>query len=114
MANREHAPTLRETPTIAGAFLAYGAVFFDRLAPLYLVALIADDLPISREGQGTLALSIGLGWAGSVALARWASGRWAARRDGGACGHRTVVRGSPGAPPGSRPRCGAVLNPAAR
>jgi MFS family permease len=80
VASREHASTLRETPTIAGAFLAYGALFFDRLAPLYLVALIVDDLPVSREGQGTLALSIGLGWAGSMALARWASGRWGNRR----------------------------------
>jgi hypothetical protein len=45
-------------------------LFFDRLAPLYLVALIADDLPVSSNGQGTLALTIGLGWAGSMVLAR--------------------------------------------
>jgi MFS family permease len=80
MAGLGQAPTLREVPTIAGTFLTYGAVFFDRLAPLYLVALIADDLPVSSEGQGTLALTIGLGWAGSMVLARWASGRWGNRR----------------------------------
>ena len=76
----QEAPSPREVPTITGTFLAYGALFFDRLAPLYLVALIADDLPVSRAGQGALALTIGLGWAGSMILARWASGRWGNRR----------------------------------
>ncbi len=71
---------MREVPTITGTFLIFGALFFDRLAPLYLLALIADDLPVSRIGQGTLALTIGLGWAGSMALARWTSGRWGNRR----------------------------------
>ena len=70
---------MRELPTVTGTFLAYGALFFDRLAPLYLVALIADDLPVSRDSQGTLALAIGLGWAGSMVLARWASSRWGNR-----------------------------------
>ena len=80
MSGPEQPPALREMPTVAGTFLAYGALFFDRLAPLYLVALIANDLSVSREGQGTLALTIGLGWAGSMALTRWASGRWGNRR----------------------------------
>ena len=80
MSDSEHPPALREVPTVAGTFLAYGALFFDRLAPLYLVALIASDLSVSREGQGILALTIGVGWAGSMALARWASGRWGNRR----------------------------------
>ncbi|HEV2125099.1 MAG TPA: MFS transporter [Chloroflexota bacterium] len=80
MSESDQPPTLREVPTIAGTFLAYGALFFDRLAPLYLVALIVNDLPVSPEGQGTLALTIGIGWAGSMALARWTSGRWGNRR----------------------------------
>jgi hypothetical protein len=33
-----------EVATVGGAFFTYGAIFFDRLAPLYLVALIAQDL----------------------------------------------------------------------
>ena len=88
----QEAPALREVPTIAGTFLAYGALFFDRLAPLYLVALIADDLPVSRAGQGALALTIGLGWAGSMILARWASGRWGRSAGRPRCARSSIRR----------------------
>ena len=40
--------------------------------------------------------------------------RGVARRNGGACGHRTVVRGSTGTLPGARPWYGAVLDPSTR
>lgn len=72
--------TLREVPTVTGTFPVLGSLFFDRLAPLYLVALIAEDLQVSSGQQGLLALTIGLGWAGSLVLARLASGRWGYRR----------------------------------
>lgn len=68
-----------EIATVAGAFTVYGAIFFDRLAPLYLVHLIASDLGVPDAAEGTLALLIGLGWAGAMLLARAASGRWADR-----------------------------------
>ena len=81
MAVTEHeAHKLREVPTRKESCCEYGALVFDRLAPRYLLAVIADDLQVSRVGQGALALTIGLGWAGSMVLARWASGRWGNRR----------------------------------
>lgn len=61
-------------------FLCYGALFFDRLAPLYLIAFVTDDLPVREGGDGILALSIGVGWAASMALAHWSSGRWSNRQ----------------------------------
>lgn len=66
----------RERATVAGAFLVYGAVFFDRLAPLYLVGLVAADLGIPSAWEGTLALCIGLGWAGAMPLVRATTGRF--------------------------------------
>jgi MFS family permease len=68
-----------ELTTVAGTFLAYGAVFFDRLAPLYLVALIARDLGVPSAYEGTLALLIGLGWAAAMPLVRGTSGRYSDR-----------------------------------
>lgn len=64
-----------EIATVAGAFVAYGSIFFDRLAPLYLVALIAQDLGVPSAYEGTLALLIGLGWAAAMPLVRASSGR---------------------------------------
>lgn len=61
-------------------FVFYGAIFFDRLAPLYLIGFVTDDLPVRAAGVGGLALAIGLGWAVSMLPARWASGRWDDRR----------------------------------
>lgn len=72
--------TPSEPRAIGGLFVAYGAVFFDRLAPLYLVALIAADLGVPSAAEGTLALLIGLGWALAMPLSRLASGRWSDRR----------------------------------
>lgn len=65
-----------EVATVAGAFLLYGSVFFDRLAPLYLVGLVAADLGVPSAVEGTLALCIGLGWATAMPLVRSTSGRW--------------------------------------
>lgn len=65
-----------EVATVAGAFLLYGSVFFDRLAPLYLVGLVAADLGVPSAVEGTLALGIGLGWAAAMPLVRSTSGRW--------------------------------------
>lgn len=72
--------TPREVPAIAGAFFAYGAIFFDRFAPLYVVALIAADLGVPSAAEGTVALLIGVGWALAMPTARLASGRWPDRR----------------------------------
>lgn len=69
-----------EARAVAGLFVAYGAIFFDRLAPLYLVAMIASDLGVPSAAQGTVALLIGLGWATAMPLSRLASGRWSDRR----------------------------------
>lgn len=69
-----------EVRTIAGTFLAYGALFFDRLAPLYVVGLVAADTGATARVVGTLAMAVGIGWAGAMVLARWASGRWSDRR----------------------------------
>ncbi len=68
-----------EVATVAGAFLVYGSVFFDRLAPLYLVGLIAADLGVPSAVEGTLALCIGLGWAAAMPLVRATTGRWSDR-----------------------------------
>lgn len=68
-----------EVATVASAFLAYGAVFFDRLAPLYLVGIIASDLDVPPTAEGTLALVIGLGWAAAMPIVRATSGRFADR-----------------------------------
>lgn len=65
-----------EVATVSGAFLLYGSVFFDRLAPLYLVGLVAADLGVPSRVEGTLALCIGLGWAAAMPLVRSTSGRW--------------------------------------
>lgn len=75
---REASP--REVPTIAGAFFAYGAIFFDRFAPLYVVAMIAAELGVPSAAEGTVALLIGVGWALAMPTARLASGRWSDRR----------------------------------
>lgn len=65
----------QEAITIAGAFVLYGSMFFDRLAPLYLVGLIAAELGVPPAWEGTLALLIGLGWATAMPLVRATSGR---------------------------------------
>jgi MFS family permease len=68
-----------ELATVAGTFFTYGAIFFDRLAPLYLVAMIAQDLGLPSAYEGTLALLIGLGWAAAMPLVRGTSGRFGDR-----------------------------------
>jgi predicted MFS family arabinose efflux permease len=65
---------------VLACFVCYGAIFFDRLAPLYLIGFVTDDLPVRPAGVGSLALAIGVGWAVSMLPARWASGRWNDRR----------------------------------
>lgn len=67
---------VREIATVAGSFLTYGSLFFDRLAPLYLVALIAIDLGVPSAAEGTLALFIGLGWAAAMPVVRATTGRF--------------------------------------
>lgn len=74
MGPTRHAPS-REAATVGGAFVLYGSIFFDRLAPLYLVGLIAGDLGVPSAWEGTLALLIGLGWASAMPLVRATSGR---------------------------------------
>lgn len=66
----------RELATVSAAFLTYGLVFFDRLAPLYLVALIAADLGAPSAAEGTLALLVGLGWAAAMPVVRATTGRF--------------------------------------
>jgi MFS family permease len=73
-------PARREGFTVAGAFLLYGSVFFDRLAPLYLVGLVAADLGVPSAWEGTLALCIGLGWATAMPLVRATTGLLTDRR----------------------------------
>jgi MFS family permease len=69
----------REVPTILGTFIAFGSLFFDRLAPLYLIVSVGADLPIPAGAEGTLALFVGLGWAASMGVARLTTGRWSDR-----------------------------------
>jgi MFS family permease len=69
-----------EARTVGGVFVAYGAMFLDRLAPLYLVTLIATDLGVPAAREGSLALLIGLGWALAMPLVRATSGRFDNRR----------------------------------
>lgn len=64
-----------ELATVAGVFVAYGAVFLDRLAPLFIVSLVAADLGAPASQHGTVALAVGLGWAISVGVARMLAGR---------------------------------------
>jgi MFS family permease len=68
-------PPSRELAVVAGSFFTYGAIFFDRLAPLYLVGLIARDLGVPSAAEGTLALLIGLGWAAAMPMLRATTGR---------------------------------------
>ncbi len=75
----EPSALLREVRTVAGTFLAYGALFFDRLAPLYLVTLIAADLGAPSTQEGLLALGVGLGWAAAMGLVRLTTGRFGDR-----------------------------------
>lgn len=74
--SREEIGPAREVATIGGAFLTYGSIFFDRLAPLYLVALIARDLGVPSAAEGTLALMIGFGWALAMPIVRTTTGRF--------------------------------------
>lgn len=60
---------------VAGCFFTYGAIFFDRLAPLYLLGFISADLGVPTAAEGTLALLIGLGWAAAMPIVRVTSGR---------------------------------------
>lgn len=71
---------------VGGTFLLYGAVFFDRLAPLYLSSTIAQEYGVPRGLEGTLPLAIGVGWAISVLLASRLSGRLTHR-------HRAILAG---------------------
>lgn len=64
----------REVALVGGAFFLYGAIFFDRLAPLYLVTLIAADLGVPSALEGTLALLIGMGWAIAMPIVRLTTG----------------------------------------
>jgi MFS transporter, ACS family, hexuronate transporter len=80
-------PARREVLTVAGGFLYYGAVFFDRLAPLYIVGFVAHDLGVPSGAEGTLALVIGVCWAAAMPFVRRMSGRWNDR-------HRILVAGT--------------------
>lgn len=55
--------------------MAYGAVFFDRLAPLVLVSVIARDFQVPSAADGTRALLVGLGWAAAMPILRATTGR---------------------------------------
>lgn len=66
----------REWLTVSVCFTVYGALFLDRLAPLFLVALIARDLGVPSAAEGTLALLIGVGYAAAMPIVRATSGRW--------------------------------------
>lgn len=65
---------------VGGSFVLYGAVFFDRLAPLYLSRTIANEFGVPQSLEGTLPLAIGFGWAISVFIANVLSGRLSNRR----------------------------------
>ena len=68
-----------EIATVGGTFFVYGAIFFDRLAPLYLVGIIALELGLPSAYEGTLALLIGLGWAAAMPIVRATAGRFGDR-----------------------------------
>lgn len=71
---------MRELPAVLGAFVLYGGVFFDRLAPLFLLTFIASDLGAPVGSEGAVALAAGIGWASAMPFARAASRHWSARR----------------------------------
>ena len=79
-AGRRDGPDRHEVRTVAACFTAYGAVFFDRLAPLFLVGAIAADLGAPSAAEGTLALLIGLGWAAAMPVAGFTAQRSSAHR----------------------------------
>lgn len=60
---------------VAGTAAIYGFVFLDRLAPLYLVVILRQELEVSPAALAMLPVSLGLGWAVAMALGRWLSGR---------------------------------------
>lgn len=66
----------REAATVTACFVAYGAIFFDRLAPLFIVSAIASDLGAVSEVEGTVALLVGVGFAAAMPFVRATSGRW--------------------------------------
>ena len=55
---------------------SYGSISFDRLAPLYLVALSPRDLGVPSAAEGTLAPMIGFGWALAMPIVRTTTGRF--------------------------------------
>lgn len=73
--------TLREPQTIFAGSLAWGALFLDRFAPLFILLTVAEALGGgSAAATAALALTTGFAWAASMALARITSGRWSPRR----------------------------------
>ena len=59
--------------------MLYGALFFDRLAPLYLVGVVGRDLAIPTGTAGALPLGIGIGWAVAMLLSQRVARRLAPR-----------------------------------
>jgi hypothetical protein len=68
-------PDRTEVRVVAGTTLIYGSLFLDRLAPLYLIVIVRAELGLSAGALALLPVSIGLGWASSMALGHWLSGR---------------------------------------
>lgn len=66
----------QEWLTVFVCFVVYGALFLDRLAPLFIVSLIAADLGVPSQFEGSVALLIGLGYAAAMPVVRATSGRW--------------------------------------
>lgn len=60
--------------------MLYGALFFDRLAPLHLVGVVGRDLVIPTDTAGALPLGVGIGWAMAMLLSQRVS-RWLAPRE---------------------------------
>lgn len=65
--------------TVMGGFLLYGALFTDRLAPLFLADRIGRQFGVDVSMLGLLPLAIAVGWTLGLAAGRL-SGRWLSLR----------------------------------
>ncbi len=58
------------TRTVVAGFLIYGALFTDRLAPLFLADRIGDAFGVDAAALGLLPLAIAVGWTLGLAAGR--------------------------------------------
>ncbi len=85
-----HTPGIR---TVAGGFLLYGALFTDRLAPLFLAERIGDHFDVEVAALGLLPFAIAIGWTIGLGAGRLAGRRLSLRQRLWVGGSITAVAG---------------------